>query len=101
MNYAMENYTDVPITQFKYRDDTYRVFDKPHENRLMITPSIGAAAGAGAVKGLTLGLSGPMTVESEFREVAQAYLDHNGRHCLISKGSLVVQPQWEFRYKCN
>ncbi len=101
MNYAMENYTGVPIVPFKFGDDTYRVFDKPRENRLMITPSLGAAANAGAVKGITLGLSGPMTIESDYRKVTQAYLDSTGRKCVTGKGKLVVQPQWEFEYRCH
>lgn len=101
MNYAMENYTGVPVTPFKYGGDTYRVFDKPNEDRLMITPSAGKAASVGAVKGITLGLSGPMTVEADYRKVTQAYLDSTGRKCTILKGSLVVQPQWEFDYQCK
>lgn len=101
MDYAMKNYTGVPITRFKYDNDTYRIFDKPAENRLMITSSLGAAAGAGAVKGFTLGLSGPMTVESDFRRATKAYLDSTDRRCTILEGSLVVQPQWEFTYRCD
>ena len=101
MNYAIENYAKVDVQQFAYEGATYRIFDKPEENRLMITPSIGEAFGGGAVQGLTLGLSGPMGgPEGRYQAVTQAFLAQRDASCKVTNGALVVQPQWEFFYEC-
>lgn len=102
MNYAIENYTGVKPKTFAHDDKTFRVFDKPNEGRLMITPSLGDAAGAGMVQGLTLGLSGNMSgPEGKFQKATETYLRITGRKCRITNGALVVQPQWEFFYTCS
>ena len=101
INYAIENYSDVDVKQFSYQETTFRIFDKPEENRLMITPNLGDTIGGSAVQGLTLGLSGPMGgPEGSFQAVTQAYLDQQGNGCKVTNGALVVQPQWEFFYEC-
>lgn len=101
MNYALKHYTGVEVQQFSYQEAAYRIFDKPEENRLMITPGYGEAVAAGAVQGATLGLSGPMGgPQGKYQIVTQAYLDQTRTGCKVTSGGLVVQPQWEFFYKC-
>lgn len=102
LNYAMTNYSGVEVQRFAVSGTTYRIFDKPEENRLMITPTIGDAAAAGAIQGGTLGLSGdPLGPQSEFRAAAQAFLSARSRGCTISDGAKVVAAQYEFFYTCT
>lgn len=103
INYAMENYSGVPVQRISHDDRGWRVYDKPQEGRLMITPSLGDSAGAGAATGLTLGLAtSPYVYESTFKPTVQAYLaqKHGNGACRITSADLVVKPQFEFFYEC-
>jgi hypothetical protein len=118
MQYAMDNYKGVPVTkhavlpaggQSRYierngktvdRAEVFRIFDKPEEGRLMITPSLGASAGMGAVKGITLGGADGAS-EARMRQAAENYLAQSGRSCTTTSVDLVVQPQFEVRYTCQ
>lgn len=101
INYAMQNYSDTKPVAFHDGRTEWRVFDKPHEGRLMITSSMGDAVAGGAAQGFTLGLSGPVGgPEGNFQRGAQAWLDASGRDCRITNGALVIAPQYEFFYTC-
>jgi hypothetical protein len=105
VQYAMKEYTGVEVKSFEVVDeDTYRVFDKPAENKLMITPSIGKAMGAGAAQGLTFGGADAMDMigpKPMFEKAALGYLASTGRTCRIIDGYIVAKPQWEFKYDCS
>ena len=82
-------------------DDTYRVFEHPKEDVVMTTSSLGTAAGAGWVRGATLGLAQPYTPEQRHEAAARKFLDDTGRaNCKITRGYLLAQPQYEFFYEC-
>lgn len=82
-------------------DDTYRVFDHPTESKVMTTPSLGRAIGAGMAQGATLGLADTFTPEQRHERAARAHLDRTGRsNCPIVRGYLLAQPQYEFWYEC-
>ena len=101
-NYAMEHYSGVPIQQFKASNGaTYRIFDKPAENRLMITSSLAAAFGSGAVQGATFGAIQPTSAAVVFRDAAEQYLVSTGRTCVTRDTTLVIDPQYEVRYDCS
>jgi len=104
-NYVMNEYSGVEVTRFEVPDkDTYRVFDKPSQNKLMITPSLDRAAGAGFVSGLTFGAVSAqdnLGRKPEFEQVTLAYLTSTGRSCRIVDGYIVIQGQWEFKYDCS
>lgn len=98
--YAMSNYKGVKVETFKSTTGrTFRIFDKPTENRLMITPTVGGALGHGAAKGLTFGASGasPAVI---YRDGAAEYLAAAGRSCTIKDTTLIADPQYEVRYDC-
>ena len=95
MSYAIENYSGLKPVPFVAAGQTFRIFDKPAEGRLMITPSIGAAA----LQGATFG--GAATAEMTYQIASQAYLDSTGRKCTAGDMKLVIQPQWETFYKCS
>lgn len=102
LSYAQENYGDVAIVHHQHGQDMWRIFDKPAENRLMITSSIGTAVGGGAAQGLTFGLSGAVGgPQGNFRAAAQSYLDAKGQGCRITDGALLIEPQYEFFYECR
>ncbi len=95
MGYAIENYAGTKAIQFQHDGQRFRVYDKPAENRLMITPSFGRAS----LQGATFG--GAATAEMTYELAAQAYLTSTGRECEISDLKLIVQPQYEAFYLCR
>lgn len=100
VNYIMQAYDGVPINEVTTQYDTFRVFDKPTENRMMITSSLASAAGQGFVGGLLFNPTVAANPKPVFEEAAQAYLKKTGRDCQITDGYLLINPQWEFKYRC-
>ena len=105
VNYVVHEYSGIEPKSFDVAgEDTYRVFDRPDVNKLMITPSLNKAMGAGALQGLTFGGVDAMDSigpKPMFEHAALAYLASTGRQCRIIDGYLVVRPQWEFKYDCS
>lgn len=100
--YAIENYAGVDVTRIEANGKIWRIFDKPNEKRLMITPSLGRAASVGAVQGATLGMSdGGKSSMNEFETVADAYIKSRNPSCEVTRGALVINPQYEFFYECS
>lgn len=105
VSYVMKEYSGISPKPFEIEgEDIYRVFDRPEANKLMITPSFGKAAGAGALQGLTFGGVDAMDSigpKPMFEHAALAYLKSTGRQCRVLDGYLVIRPQWEFKYDCS
>jgi hypothetical protein len=102
MQHAMEHYSGIQPVDVPRPDDTYRVFDKPSDNRMMVTSSVGAAAAQGAGSGLFLGAVDMTPPLPAFQAAAETYLANTGRaQCRITQGYLLVKPQFEFRYTCD
>jgi hypothetical protein len=99
LSHAMQ-YNDVAVIAFDHAGHGWRIFDKPGEGRLMITPSIGRAAGVGAATGATFGLANTQIRREEFQGAAEAWLASTQRRCTVTEGALVIEPQWEFMYTC-
>lgn len=89
-------YRDATVVRFMDSNDNWRIFDKPDEGRLMITTSLGRAAGLG----LTNPIGGDFP-KPEYQSAAAGWLVSTGRQCTITDGYLLVRPQWEFKYSCN
>lgn len=101
-SYAIQHYASVPVKGFTSAAGSgYRIYDKPSENRLMITPSIGASMGGGAVKGATWGIVNPLTGSALYRAAAEEYLRSTGRECTVQNIELILEPQYEARYTCT
>lgn len=100
VGYILENYTGVEVVQVAMPDDTYRVFDKPSEGKMMVTSSIGAAAGQGIGKGLTLTILDTTPPKPRFQAAAEKFLVDSGRTCVITDGYILITPQFEFKYTC-
>ena len=95
VNYAMENYGQAETQKYYYKNQSFRIFDVPSKNRLMISPSIGAAMW----EGFTLGLADKP--EMLYEKAAQAFLVSTGRSCIVGDLKLVIDPQWETFYTCE
>jgi hypothetical protein len=102
INYAVENYSGVDVERFEANGQTWRIFDKPAEGRLMITPTLGKAAAVGAAQGATFGLSrGGASPVQNFEAAANLFIKSRDKTCQVTSGSLVVNPQYEFFYTCG
>lgn len=102
VNYILDEYRGTEMKSFEMPgEDTYRIFDKPHQNKLMITPSLGSAAGTGFTRGLTLGAVDPEAPKPVYERAALGYLESTGRRCRALETYLLVKPQWEVKYDCS
>lgn len=100
-------YSDTKPVHFVHDGSTWRIFDKPGERRLMITPTVMDAAASGAIGGATFGIAGdPFTGRSagiprnKFSAAADAWVKRHGASCEITSEHLLVTPQWEYEYAC-
>lgn len=93
-------YSGIDPVHFDSGDATWRIFDKPAEGKLMITPTLGNAMGQGVLKGLTFGAADTDIPKSQYQGAVEAWLKHTGRSCTIIDGYKIIQPQWEFTYRC-
>lgn len=88
-------------TNVSMPDDTYRVFEHKTEKSIMTTPSLAKAMGPSTVAGLTLGVVEKREPIEGHRAAARQYLDMTGRaDCEIVSSSLVMNPQFEFAFRC-
>jgi hypothetical protein len=101
VSYIVDNYGEAPLQKISTRYDEFRVFDKPTDNRLMITPSLGNTAGNAFVGGLLLNPTIGATPRPVYQEAVEKFLADSGRDCRVTDGYLIVEPQWEFRYSCD
>lgn len=105
VQYAVQEYQGIPVQSFNMGEGegerTFRIFDKPAANKLMITPSLGDAAGMGFASGLTFGALNADNPKPIYESAAAGYLKSTGRTCRIVDGYLVEKPQWEFKYDCS
>ena len=102
LSYAMQNYASVKPERFAYAGENWRIFHKPTESRLMITPSLTSAFAGGAKTGATFGLAGRQSdPENRFRTAAMMFVKQSvGDECEITSGQLVIDPQYEYNYEC-
>ena len=101
ISYITQHYRGIPPVEIATAHDTFRVFDKPGDGRIMVTASLAAAAGQGFVGGLMLNPAVAASPKPVYQEAAERYLAATGRQCRISDGYLLIEPQWEFRYSCD
>lgn len=101
VKYAMDNYTGVDPVMFSAVGRSFMVYDKPTQDRMMISASVGDAFAQGVVRGGTWGVVSIADPAALFRDAADSYLVHTGRlNCKTEPATLVVEPQYEIRYHC-
>ncbi|MBW7968136.1 hypothetical protein [Bradyrhizobium sp. BR 10289] len=102
INYIVNEYRGVEVREVKMAEDTYRVFDKPAESKMMVTSSLGSAAGQGFAKGLTFGAAQTEPPKPLFERAALQFLTESGRPgCRVLDAYLLASPQWEVKYDCS
>lgn len=102
VNYIIDEYRGVPVQEVKMPDDTYRIFDKPAQSKLMATSSLTSAAGQGFARGLTFGAAATDPPKPLFEAAALQFLTESGRHgCRVIDAYLLARPQWEVKYDCS
>ena len=100
VNHAQQ-YQGVEVERFAWDGSTWRIFDKPSEGRLMITPTILRSARAGFFSGLTFGALDTDIPKPRYQGAVVSWIETSGRSgCTVTDGYEVVRPQWEFTYRC-
>lgn len=95
-------YRDTPAERFEWRGRGWWIQDKPAERRLMISPTLWAAAGQGFVRGITLGAADADIPAPLYRSVVIGWLNDRGRsECSVVDGYEIIRPEWEFTYDCG
>ncbi|CAN7433504.1 hypothetical protein LJR231_002832 [Phyllobacterium sp. LjRoot231] len=98
ITYAKDNYAGISPQQFKAANgDRYTIYDNIAQSRLMIGPAGSASATQGFVKGLGLGSVPPVV----YRDVAEQYLRSTERNCTAQDVTLILDPRYEVRYRCD
>jgi len=101
--YAMDNYSGVEMVGWTSptTKTSFLVYDKPAENRMMISLGVGESAMQGLGKGLTLGAADTRTPEGAFQAAALEWLALQGRTCTATKAFVIIEPQYEVQYTCQ
>ncbi len=101
VNYAKETYEGAFHTEFKAANGTiYRIFDQPEKSRLMIGLSSSQSAQQGFIRGLGASSGFGATSPVLMRDAGEGYLKSTGRRCESRDITLIVDSQYEIRYRC-
>lgn len=100
-SYLGETYGAMQAQTVTTKADTWRVFDRAAESKILVQRNPGTAAGQGAVSSLGLNTTNAAMPQPDYREAAEAFLAQSGRSCRVTDGYLVVAPSWEFIYECK
>jgi hypothetical protein len=110
IRYATDNYSAVEVKEYAHHPTEadgqavtkhFRIFDKPAENRMMITASMSDALSMGMTDGLLFNATNSDHPSVIYREAALGFLRQSGRDCEAVETFLIVKPQWEVRYRCK
>lgn len=101
LSYLGENYGQVKSERFGYSGKTWLIYDRPTDDRLMISPNFGDELASSVIEGLTLGLSGKVNgPEGAYHAAAAAYLRSKESPCQVTNGAHIFENSWEFFYTC-
>lgn len=102
ISYLSEHYSSVDKQEIAMPDDTYWVFDKPAESRMMVSSSPGAAFATGTVQAMTLYTVNANPEAAKFEAAAASHLEKTGRpNCKPTASQFVTTPYYEVRYQCG
>jgi hypothetical protein len=102
VGYVLNTYAGTQPVSFTAPSGDWRAFDQPANNRMMITPSLGAAARYGS-ESAGPGSAFQATGEPErFQAAADHYLVSTGRaHCRTAPARFLITTQYEITYDCS
>jgi hypothetical protein len=92
-----DQYAGTPVMHYTNANGAWRVYDKTAESRLKIAPSLAQSFSAAFGKTVTFG----DLPKAEYEDAAEGWLASSGRRCTIRDGTLLVHPDWEFKYSCR
>jgi hypothetical protein len=92
-----DGYAQTPFVEYEDAGGSWRIWDKPAENRLRIGPSLARSFSAAFGQGVTF----TDFSREEYQAAVEGFIASSGRSCTIADGRLLVSPQWEFRYSCR
>lgn len=99
--YVNDDYRYIPLTNFAHENRSFRIFDKPSSNKMIITPSLSTAVSDVVIRNATFGKYNNSVEQQSLESAAGAYLAAQGRKCAITSASLMYDPQWEITYNCE
>ncbi|MBI3700021.1 MAG: hypothetical protein HY242_06175 [Afipia sp.] len=100
MSDSVQEYSFVDVKYVTMPDDTYRVFDKPEANKMLVSSSIASATAQSLRANLMLKNDTPP--KANFEAAASEYLSSSGRgDCRITDSYLLIAPQYEVKYDCT
>lgn len=92
----------LPGNPVRMPEDTYSAYEHAAGDRIMVTPSLGAAAKMGLSRNPLVPGSEVAIPHEGIEAAARKYLDETGRsHCQITRRELVMEPQYAFYFTCN
>lgn len=96
MGYAIQHYGNTPrLNWTDASGKSFGIYDKPDENRMMVTASMAKSIAIGAT--YFLASDGGFV----YKAAAEEYLLEQGRDCLATSTTLIVEPQYEVAYTCR
>lgn len=104
INYVRENYSGVQYVEYSPTgnpDNTYFVYDKPTESRMMLLDRSGSPMSAAAISGATLGAIDTSRPVAVFRQVAEDWLKTQSRTCTTGTIDRLSRAVAEVRYSCT
>lgn len=89
------------VHKLQMANDTYRIFEHPKRDRIMVTPSLATGVGGGLVEGVTLGGADAPVSAAKLQPVARKWLNDTGRsNCIVNSSREVVKWQYEYTFSC-
>lgn len=83
-------------------DDTYRIYDHPKGDRLMVSPSMGKIASAATVTSWTFGTVDALPATQAYINAAQQRMNQTGRsHCKPVSARPLMKPNVEVVFNCG
>lgn len=83
-------------------DDTYRIYDHPSGNKVMVSPSMGKIASAATVTSWTFGTVDALPATQAYINAAQQRMNQTGRsHCKPVSARPLMKPMIEVAFNCG
>jgi hypothetical protein len=91
-NLLVGEYANIAVVELQLGAETFRVFDKPSANKMIVTKPMGWTLLHGA----------GWTPKEPFEVAAQQHLRNTGRgSCHVTEAGVIMGPKHEIKYECT
>jgi hypothetical protein len=91
-NFLVGEYANIEVVELQLGAETYRVYDKPSANKMIITKPMGWVLVHGS----------GWTPKEPFEAAALQHLANTGRSsCRMTEASVIIGPKHEIKYDCR